>query len=72
MTPKEKAKELHSRFMKPVDDLHKYPMCFDTAKQCALICVETILIDVGAEDFEDDELTNSNYWEEVKKEIEKL
>jgi hypothetical protein len=42
MTPKEKAEELFYKFMNPVDKLHKYPMCFDTAKQCALIAVEEI------------------------------
>jgi hypothetical protein len=42
MTPKEKAEELFYKFMNPVDELHKYSMCFDTAKQCALIAVEEI------------------------------
>ena len=43
MTTKEKAIELVERFLEPIDGLHKYPMCFDTAKQCALICVDEIL-----------------------------
>jgi hypothetical protein len=42
MTPKEKAENLFYKFMSPVDGLHKYPMCFDTAKQCALIAVNEI------------------------------
>ena len=69
MTPKEKSIELHAQFMKPVDGLHKYPMCFDTAKQCALIAVEEILNNDGFTQF-DQYLTE--YWNEVKKEIEKL
>ena len=62
MTPKKKAKELFDKFMKPVDGLHKYPMCFDTAKQCALIAVDLILSEFYADDF----------YTEVKQELEKL
>jgi hypothetical protein len=62
MTPKQKALELFDKFMKPVDSLHKYPMCFDTAKQCALIAVDLILSEFYADDF----------YTEVKQEIEKL
>ena len=67
MTPKEKAKELHAQFMKPVDGLYKYPMCFDTAKQCALICVEEII-----KKHYDDWDSYSDYWKKVKKEIKQL
>jgi len=38
-----KARELVSSFTEPVDRLHKYPMCFDTAKQCALIAVDELI-----------------------------
>jgi hypothetical protein len=62
MTPKEKAKELFDKFMKPIDGLHKYPMCFDTAKQCALIAVDLILSEFYADDF----------YTQVKHELEKL
>ena len=65
MTPKEKAKELHEEFMKPVDALHKYPMYFDTAKQCALFFVNEILNIL----FQHHEI---DYWKEVKKELIKL
>jgi hypothetical protein len=68
MTPKEKAKELFDKFMKPIDGLHKYPMCFDTAKQCALIAVDEILKITWVDKF----LTVEDYWNEVKQEIEKL
>lgn len=72
MTPKEKAKEIVDKFMKPIDGLHKYSMCFDTAKQCALIAVDLRLdgdfifrtIEYGEDSLE--------YWQEVKQEIEKL
>ena len=40
---KEKAAELLEMFIKPVDELHNYPMCFDTAKQSALIAVKLVL-----------------------------
>jgi hypothetical protein len=62
MTPKQKALELFDKFMKPVDGLHKYPMCFDTAKQCALIAVDLILSEFYADDF----------YIEVKQELEKI
>ena len=41
-------------------------------KQCALICLDVILNDVGAKDWELDTGTNTNYWQEVKEEINKL
>jgi hypothetical protein len=73
MTPKEKSIELHSRFMKPVDDLHKYPMCFDTAKQCALICVDEIIKTCPQKENEIFAISKGlKFWKEVKKEIEKL
>lgn len=39
----EKAKELIEKFLMPIDELHKYPMCLETAKQCAIICVDEII-----------------------------
>lgn len=68
MTPKEKAKELFDKFMKPVDGLHKYPMCFDTAKQCALIAVDEIIEALHEHHWQNRLIIN--YWEEVKQEIE--
>jgi hypothetical protein len=84
MTPKEKAKELFDKYMKPIDGLHKYPMCFDTSKQCALIAVDEIInsnphiyIEKGGSDCRGDwsykeAQSNQLYWQEVKQEIEKL
>jgi hypothetical protein len=67
MTPKDKAKELFDKFMKPVDGLHKYPMCFDTAKQCALIAVNLLMEEAYRQhDYEG----FISYWKEVKQEIE--
>lgn len=82
MTPKEKAKELLEKFIEPT----KIPNVkgiwendLDTAKQCALICVDEISILQVLRStklaskidgyFESDSL---EYWEEVKKEIELL
>jgi len=65
MTPKDKAEEL----------LHKMQLdwgcncCYnDWAKECALIAVDEILI-INSVDKDED---LSNYWEQVKQEIEKL
>tara|TARA_R110000822_G_scaffold301842_1_gene425878 strand:- start:443 stop:640 length:198 start_codon:yes stop_codon:yes gene_type:complete len=62
MTAQKKAKELVDKFLKPVDTWHNYPMCFDTAKQCALIAVDEVLENSHTNVF-------TNYWQEVKQEI---
>jgi len=73
MTPKEKAKELIKRFTEPIDELHKYPMRFDTAKQCALICVDEIQEHAQMVKGEYEGYANAwNYFNVVKKEIKKL
>jgi hypothetical protein len=61
-----KARALVLKFMQPIDKLHKYPMCFDTAKQCALIAVDEII-----KESRDDEYAEY-YWIKFKQEIEKL
>ncbi len=68
MTPKDKAKELFDKFMKPIDGLHKYPMCFDTAKQCALIAVDEVIEALHEHHWQNRLIIN--YWEEVKQDIE--
>ena len=63
-----KAKELIDKYMSPIDGLHKYPMCFDTAKQCAIICVDEILKEI----YSNNVITNDKrriFWQEVKQEI---
>jgi hypothetical protein len=60
MTPQEKAKELFMRnFEITVDDY--------CAKQCALIAVDEIILEM-----DNVMLPNKHYWNEVKHEIEKL
>jgi hypothetical protein len=62
MTPKEKAEELADKML----------FCFQghideyTAKQCALIAVDEIIKATI------DDWSHSEYWEEVKQELEKL
>ena len=63
----EKAKELIDKYMSPIDGLHKYPMCFDTAKQCAILCVDEIL--KIAVDISDDITWTKGFWHQVKQEI---
>ncbi len=48
MTPKEKAQEIFNKMYLVDDVMGNYPMCFDTAKKCALIAVDVILNDCGA------------------------
>ena len=69
MMPKEKAKELISKFK-----FLTYPESnskFYNPEQCALIAVDVILNDVGAKDWSGDiACEGRNYWQEVKQEIE--
>ena len=70
MTPKRKAKDIYDKYNDQLDDnigFKNYHI-----KYCALICVDIILNDAQIPDWDNDVLTNYNYWEEVKKEIEKL
>jgi hypothetical protein len=78
MTPKEKAKELVKKFMSIDSDSEKFDgfkMGFFYAQRCALIAVDEII-----NGYEFDILyiehkrimDNINFWDEVKKEIEKL
>ena len=72
MTHKEKAKELVEKYLKKIGPYHAETKTRELAKQSALICVDVILNDVGAKDWELDTGTNTNYWQEVKQEINKL
>jgi len=81
MTPKEKAKELVSKYAKVYYDLG-YDYNDDRDKQCALIAVEEILSEYQSmSDLESILVINNKptfvvhqlvYWMEVKQEIEKL
>ena len=66
MKAKEKAFDLFDKYMQPIDGLHKYPMCFDTAKQCALIAVVEVLNTMWEYHLE------AEWWQEVKQEIENI
>ena len=74
MTPKEKAEELVNKFMDYADAVpedydwmdpvsHCDEKQLTSAKQCALIAVDEIISLVGR---------YSNYWQEVRNEIENL
>ena len=65
MTPQEKAKELFDKMYFVDDPMGNYPMCFETAKQCALIAVDEIIKNSFPGTIE-------CYWQEVKQEIQAL
>ena len=68
MTPKEKANDLCMMFLiKTTTDI-PYGVNKTIAKECALIAVDEILNIKSV----DKDYDLSNYWEEVKQEIEKL
>ncbi len=67
MKAKDKAKELVEEFYKWVATPDDRDIEFYKSKQCALICVDEILREIPKR-FDSEEI----YWEEVKKEIEKL
>ena len=78
MTPKEKALELFDKFNKP--DATHYPYVHN-AQQCALIAIDEILDTTATEyqiQYDNGEWSReigykySEYWLEVKQEIEKL
>jgi hypothetical protein len=86
MTPKEKAEELVDRFHikvhvsfveNSIPSVVNALMLYDSAKQCALIAVDEIIntnpkITINWAFSGIQEFDNVNYWQEVKKEIEKL
>jgi hypothetical protein len=63
MTPKEKSENLFGKF-------YELPMIYATAKDCALIAVDEVLNAVHIA--QNDIIEYYKYWEQVKKEIEKL
>ena len=80
MTPKEKAKELVESFYRSMFDIKLSDThIMQTAKQCALICVDEIinsspslpiLADNGS--FGSDIEESTKWWKQVKTEIENL
>ena len=84
MTAKEKAKWLFDNYYNLKWKLYAHPksntiigMPKDVSKQCALIAVEEILnnsvMNYSGSDFSNNEiLSDTDYWQEVKKEINEL
>lgn len=76
MEPKEKAKEIFDKMYFVEDQMANYPMCFDTAKQCALIAVDEILEATPHSPSLPLELmphfSAMKYWKEVKQELLKI
>jgi hypothetical protein len=64
MIPKEKAKELFWEFFHIVNKRE--------AKQCAIIAVDKILIELTNIPYGIDYINRRDYWQEVKQEIEKI
>ena len=67
MTPRDKAKELVGNFIPKLSDINPLNDYFNTAKECALMCVDEIILS------QTNVWENSlEYWQEVKEEINKL
>jgi hypothetical protein len=73
MTPKEKADEIFEKMLNKVYLLDKMPWR-DVSKKCTLIAVDEILWEIikYADNSKEFVTENTNYWEEVKQEIELL
>ena len=64
-TPEQKAVELYSKYEQLGRDFTRGVSMHEFAKQCALICCDQVLSDMGAD-------RGKSYWMEVKAEIQKL
>ena len=65
MTPQEKAVELYSKYEQLGRDFTRGVSMHEFAKQCALICCNEVLSDMGAD-------RGHSYWMEVKEEVNRL
>ena len=65
MTAKEKAVELYSKYEQLGRDFTRGVSMHEFAKQCALICCDQVLSDMGAD-------RGHSYWIEVKEEVNRL
>ncbi len=72
MTPKEKAKELVDKMYMLDDPNGNYPMCFDIAKECALVAVEEVRFFHERLFYATEGSLFDDYLNKVKHEIEKL
>lgn len=71
MNPKDKAKELVDKMYMLDDPSGNYPMCFDIAKESALVAVDEMLKHMSFH-FGQISLSTLEYWNQVKQEIQKL
>jgi hypothetical protein len=69
MTPKEKAKELVSRFYINGTADKNYSILFEDAIECALICVDELTSDCN---YSHDCNDCISFWSKVEEEIKKL
>ena len=65
MTAQEKAVELYSKYEQLGRDFTRGVSMHEFAKQCALICCDQVLSDMGAD-------RGHSYWMEVKEHINRL
>lgn len=65
LTPEQKAVELYNRYFDLGRDFTRGVSMKEFAKECALICCNQVLSDMGAD-------RGYQYWTAVKAEIEKL
>lgn len=68
MTPKEKAKHLALKFTSSTDVIKPNIASI----RMALLCVDVILNEVGAKEWEVDTATETNYWQDVETELSLL
>lgn len=76
MTPKEKATDIFFKFKSEhlserLENTKFNIIIIEHVKKCALICVDEIIDSIGLP-FADNHLEESEYWRNVKSEIEKL
>jgi hypothetical protein len=72
MTPEEKANNLCMKFLIQTTTDIPYGINKTIAKECALIAVDEIIASNPIAFDEDDNCIEKQWWQEVKKEIEKL
>jgi hypothetical protein len=76
MSAKDKAKELFNKMYHVDDPMGNYPMCFDTAKQCALIAVDEMILVLPFTDtnatLNEYAIHLQKYLDQVKQEIQGL
>ena len=65
LNAQEKAVELYSKYEQLGRDFTRGVSMHEFAKQCALICCDQVLSDMGAD-------RGYSYWIEVKEQIQKL